>query len=234
MKQKNMNWKDQDPWGLKEFLLMMLLEFVFVIGCIKFLVNPIYSQWFDNELYSGTLIGLTIAIVLVSGVYFMIIRPKKLSWSEVGIRSFSIKDWKLIVLLTIILIVGDVIVMVLTSFIGNSYENSKTEAIQQNVNFFTVFIAFISAAVISPIYEEIFYRGFLYRWLRTRFGMMRAIFLSSLIFTIIHIPTYNAMPVNFLSGIVFAWAYERTHSIWPSVIIHGLTNGIMVLLTAMG
>lgn len=77
MKKKDMNWKDQDPWGLKEFLLMIILEFVFVIGCIKFLVKPIYSQWFDNELYSGTLIGLTIAIVIVSGVYFMILRPKK-------------------------------------------------------------------------------------------------------------------------------------------------------------
>lgn len=42
MKKKDMNWKDQDPWGLKEFLLMMILEFV--IGCIKFLVKPIYSQ----------------------------------------------------------------------------------------------------------------------------------------------------------------------------------------------
>ncbi|PHD41497.1 CPBP family intramembrane metalloprotease [Bacillus toyonensis] len=234
MKKKDMNWKDQDPWGLKEFLLMMLLEFVFVIGCIKFLVKPIYFQWFNNELYSGTLTGLTIAIVLVLGVYFMVLRPKKLSWSEVGIRSFSIKSWKFILLLTIMLLVGDVIVMVLTSFIGNSYENSKTEAIQQNVNFFTVLIAFVSAAIISPIYEEIFYRGFLYRWLRTRFGMIGAILLSSLIFTIVHIPTYNVMPVNFLSGIVFAWAYERTNSIWPSVIIHGLTNGIMVLLTAMG
>ncbi|HDR8196768.1 CPBP family intramembrane glutamic endopeptidase [Bacillus thuringiensis] len=234
MKKKDMNWKDQDPWGLKEFLLMMLLEFVFVIGCIKFLVKPIYFQWFNNELYSGTLTGLTIAIVLVLGVYFMVLRPKKLSWSEVGIRSFSIKSWKFILLLTIMLLVGDVIVMVLTSFIGNSYENSKTEAIQQSVNFFTVLIAFVSAAIISPIYEEIFYRGFLYRWLRTRFGMIGAILLSSLIFTIVHIPTYNAMPVNFLSGIVFAWAYERTNSIWPSVIIHGLTNGIMVLMTAMG
>ena len=39
-----MNWKEQDRWGLKEFLLMMLLEFVFVIGCIKFLVKPIYSS----------------------------------------------------------------------------------------------------------------------------------------------------------------------------------------------
>ncbi|EEM73683.1 MULTISPECIES: hypothetical protein, partial [Bacillus] len=135
MKKKDMNWKDQDPWGLKEFLLMMILKFVFIIGCIKFLVKPIYSQWFDNELYSGTLIGLTIAIVLVSGVYFMILSPNKLSWIELGIRSFSIKDWKFIGLLTIILIAGDVMAMVLTGFIGNFYKNSKTEAIQQSVNF---------------------------------------------------------------------------------------------------
>lgn len=113
-------------------------------------------------------------------------------------------------------------------------ENSKTEAMQQSITFFTVLIAFISAAVISPIYEEIFYRGFLYRWVRTRLGFVGAIILSSFIFTIAHIPTYNVMPVNFLSGIIFALAYERTNSIWPSVIIHGLTNGIMVLLTSLG
>lgn len=114
--------------------------------------------------------------------------------------------------------VSAVIIVVFTSFIGNSWENSKTEAMQQNVTFFTVLIAFISAAVISPIYEEIFYRGFLYRWLRTRIGFIGAILLSSIIFTIVHIPTYNLMPVNFFSGIIFALAYERTNSIWPSAV----------------
>ena len=86
---------------------------------------------------------------------------------EVGIKIFPVKHWKTIVIFSIILMFGAVIIMVLTSFIGNSWENSKTVAMQQNVTFFTVLIAFISAAVISPIYEEIFYRGFLYRWLRT-------------------------------------------------------------------
>ena len=128
---------------------------------------------------------------------------------------------------------GAVIIVLITSFVGNSWENSKTEAMQQNVTFMTVLIAFISAAIISPIYEEIFYRGFIYRWLRTRVGFMGALLLSSTIFTIIHIPTYNTMPVNFFSGILFALAYDRTNSIWPSVIIHGLTNGIMVLLSTL-
>ncbi|OXT17949.1 CPBP family intramembrane metalloprotease [Bacillus sp. OG2] len=229
-----MNWKTRDRWGWREFILLMLLEFIIVIGVVKLIVQPFYAEWLKDDLYAGTLTGLTIAVILMAGVYFIALLPKRLSWREAGVKAFSSKDWKLIGLYSVGLLIGAVIIVVLTSFIGNSWENSKTEAMQQNVTFFTVLIAFISAAVISPIYEEIFYRGFLYRWLRTRMGLKGALLLSSLIFTIIHIPTYNVMPVNFFSGILFALAYERTGSIWPPVLIHGLTNGFMVLLTSLG
>lgn len=76
MKINQMNWKEQDHWGMKEFLYLMLLEFVFVIGCIKFVVQPMYSRWLDNDLYAGTLMGLTIAITLILGVYMIALRPK--------------------------------------------------------------------------------------------------------------------------------------------------------------
>lgn len=234
MGEDQLNWKKQDPWGWREFILLMLLEFIIVIGVVKLIVQPFYAEWLKDDLYAGTLTGLTIAVILMAGVHFIALRPKRLSWREAGVKAFSSKDWKLIGLYSVGLLIGAVIIVVLTSFIGNSWENSKTEAMQQNVTFFTVLIAFISAAVISPIYEEIFYRGFLYRWLRTRMGLTGALLLSSLIFTIIHIPTYNVMPVNFFSGILFALAYERTGSIWPPVLIHGLTNGFMVLLTSLG
>lgn len=227
-------WKKRDYWTWREFVSLLLLEFVFVIGFIKFTVKPVYVKWLGSELYAGTLTGLTIGIVLTLGVYLIALRPKKLSWNEVGIRSFAAKDWRCILLLTFLSIVGSIIVMVLTSYIGNTYENSKTEAIRENITFFNFIIAFVSAAVISPIYEEIFYRGFIYRWLRTRIGLSWAILLSSMIFTMIHIPTYNAMPVNFIGGVIFAWAYERTNSIWPAAIIHGLVNGVFLLMTLIG
>ena len=60
--------------------------------------------------------GLTIAIILISGVYFIALHPKKLSWSEVGIKRFAAKDWNTIIVFSIILMVGAVIIMVLTSF----------------------------------------------------------------------------------------------------------------------
>lgn len=234
MKTRNMNLNENDHWGLKEFILLLLLEFVIGVGIIKFVIKPIYDLWIGHELYALALMGITIAITLLLGIYFIALRPKKLPWSDVGLRKFALKDWKSIFLYSIILLVGTVIIVLITSFLGNSIDNSKTDTFQQDVTTFTFLITFISAAIISPIYEEIFYRGFIYRWLRTRVGLIWAILLSSTIFTAIHIPTYNAMPVNFFSGIIFALTYEKTNSIWPVVIVHGSTNGIMVLLTALG
>lgn len=233
MKLLDKNWKTHDHWGWKEFVLLMMLEFGLIVGVVKPFIQPIYDKLFANDLYAGTLTGLTIAIILLLGIYFIALRPMKLTWEEVGIRPFAAKDWKMILVYSVLFMIGATVIMTLTSLIGNTWENEKTDAMQQNRSFFMISIAFISAAIISPIYEEIFYRGFIYRWLRTRIGLIGAILLSSFIFTIVHIPTYNAMPVNFFSGIIFAYAYEQSGSIWPPVLIHGITNGLMVLLTSL-
>lgn len=142
------------------------IYFIIVVGVyfrhwlFEGVISPIYSQWLNNDLYAGTLMGLTIAIILITGVYIVALRPQALSWSEIGIKRFNISDWKIIIGYSVILLVGAVIIVILTSFIGNTWENSKTESLQQNLTFLTVFIAFVSAAVISPFYEELFYRGF--------------------------------------------------------------------------
>ena len=77
-------WKQKDTWTGKEFTLLLLLEFIFVIVVVKYGVQSLYLSLFSNTLYSGTLTGLTIAIVLMTGLYFIALRPKNLSWKEVG------------------------------------------------------------------------------------------------------------------------------------------------------
>ena len=233
METKQNSWQHADEWGIKEFLLLLLVEFGLVVWGIKFIVQPFVSQWFNNDLYAGTFLGLIMAIVLLVSIYIIALRPNRLTWGEVGVRSFDPKRWKLIIIGTIVLMIGVVVITLITSLVGNTWENSKTEALQDNISIHGVLIALVSAAVISPIYEEIFYRGFLFRWLRTRIGFGGAALFSSLIFSIVHIPTYNVIPVAFFSGLIFAFAYEKTGSIWPAVIIHGLSNGIMVLLTTI-
>ncbi|WP_342570837.1 type II CAAX endopeptidase family protein [Paenibacillus sp. FSL R5-0749] len=226
-------WKKTDQWTWRELLVLLTLEFVFVIFVIKYPIQSGYEEWLDNTLYSGTLTGLTIAITLLTGLYLVGLRPKKLSWREVGVKGFSVRDWWRIVLWLLLLIILSVMAVYLTSFLGNTVDNSKTESLQQNVTLFTIVIGIVSAGFVSPLYEEIFYRGFIYRWLRTRIRMKWAIVISALIFTLAHFPTINAMPVNFISGVVFAWTYERTGSVVPGMIVHGAFNTIAVVLTAM-
>ncbi|MEK4662946.1 type II CAAX endopeptidase family protein [Priestia sp. FSL H7-0729] len=226
-------WKKTDQWTWRELIVLLTLEFVFVMFVIKYPIQSGYEEWLDNTLYSGTLTGLTIAITLLTGLYLVALGPKKLSWREVGVKGVPLRDWWRIVLWLLILIILSVMAVYLTSFFGNTVDNSKTESLQQNVTLFTIALGIVSAGFVSPLYEEIFYRGFIYRWLRTRIRMRWAIVISALIFTLAHFPTINAMPVNFISGVVFAWTYERTGSVVPGMIVHGAFNTIAVVLTAM-
>ncbi len=146
-------------------------------------------------------------------------------------ESFHGKIFFWTVIALIALIVVSIAVLVIMEKMGISFENSKTETVQKDKSIYSFCIAVIGAAIISPIYEEILYRGVFYTFFRDRYGMWGGILISSIIFTVVHIPTYNTLPVNFLSGVVFAWLYEKTNSILSAMIVHALFNFIAVLLT---
>ncbi|MEN2767924.1 CPBP family intramembrane glutamic endopeptidase [Ornithinibacillus xuwenensis] len=232
MNNKNTFFK-QSPWSWKELILLLVLVLVLVPFFIEYLFMHTLTDLFQNELYSGTLIGLIMAIIFTFGVYFIAIKPKKLTWQEVGLQPFSKSYWLPTIGWTIMLIISAILVTIAVEVLINiGTDNSKTESLQTRLSFMNISIAFISAAIISPIYEEIFYRGFLYRWFRSKYGVRAGILISSFIFMLVHIPTYNSLPYTFLSGLIFAWTYEKTHSIYPAMIIHGLFNGLSIVLTA--
>ncbi|MEA3318705.1 MAG: type II CAAX endopeptidase family protein [Bacillota bacterium] len=221
-------------WNVKELILLLFMALVFVPLFIEVWLHRFLLQAFDNALYAGTMTGLIMSIIFTLSVYLFALRPHQLGWTEVGLRSFPRSYWKWIPVWTVVLIVSSILLVVIMDILGVGVDNSKTESLQEQVTWFTFTIAFLSAAVISPIYEEIFYRGFLYKLIRGKWGVGAGLLISSLIFTVMHIPIYNTLPVNFLSGMIFAWTYERSGSIVPGIIIHGVFNGIAVLLTVLG
>lgn len=220
-------------WTYKEFTLLLLLTLVFVPFFVEYLLHSFLLHIFKDRLYSGTATGFLMAIVFTLGVYFIALKPHHLKWFEIGLCRFTKSYWKSIIYWIFILIVTNCMILMLMYLFHIGVENTKTESLQRNITWFTFSIAFISAAIISPIYEEIFYRGFLYKWMKLRWGVRSGILFSSLIFTIVHIPTYNTLPVNFISGLVFAWTYEKSGSIIPAMIIHSVLNGIAVILTVL-
>lgn len=227
------SFKRNEAWRWRDLIYMLFLVLVLVPIFIEYGLFHYLLGVFQSELYAGTLNGLIMAIIFTAALYLIVLKPQGQSFKAVGVKSFSLSEWKLIVVWTIILIVVSIVLVIAMSFAGIGTENSKTESLQSQMTLLNFSIGFVSAAIISPIYEEIFYRGFLYRFFSSRYGVLSGMMISSIIFTVVHIPTFNTLPVNFVSGLIFSWVYQKTESVIPGIIIHGTFNGIAVILTSI-
>ncbi|MFW6106387.1 MAG: CPBP family intramembrane glutamic endopeptidase [Desulfovermiculus sp.] len=86
----------------------------------------------------------------------------------------------------------------------------------------------VAAVIIAPLVEEIFFRGFLFAGLKKGFSWPTAMLISSGLFALLHLRPLAAPPI-FILGLVFAFLYQKSGSIWPAVIIHALVNSLAVI-----
>jgi hypothetical protein len=85
--------------------------------------------------------------------------------------------------------------------------------------------------VVAPFVEELFFRGFFYRALRSRYSIAVAALVDGVVFGVIHFGFDGAdgllilPPLAFL-GVIFCLVYERTKSLWPVIGMHAFNNTI--------
>jgi membrane protease YdiL (CAAX protease family) len=87
-----------------------------------------------------------------------------------------------------------------------------------------VFGAAIDSMVWAPLVEEVAFRGILYGTLRTKLSVGPAALLSAVCFAAVHGYGTLGLASVFWSGILWAVAYERTRSLWPAILAHGVNN----------
>lgn len=92
-----------------------------------------------------------------------------------------------------------------------------------------VVLAVAVAGLVGPAVEEIFFRGFLYPALRNVVGVGWAIALSAVVFGVFHVSPWLFVPTT-LMGVALAYLYERQGSLWPSIMLHGLSNLLSIVL----
>jgi membrane protease YdiL (CAAX protease family) len=91
-------------------------------------------------------------------------------------------------------------------------------------------VAVVGSTLLTPVAEEMLFRGVLYQSLRKHAGAVRATFGSAVLFTVVH--WWPAMVPEFLFlGIVLAVAFERTRSLYPSMVMHAAYNAAIIVLT---
>jgi membrane protease YdiL (CAAX protease family) len=91
-------------------------------------------------------------------------------------------------------------------------------------------LLFVQAVVAAPIVEEMMFRGLLFEGLRDRWGLLTGAALSAAIFALSH----NTLPGGFLQlwtlGFGFAIVSRRTRSIVPNILMHGIHNGLVMMI----
>lgn len=90
-------------------------------------------------------------------------------------------------------------------------------------------LAVVLVIVIAPLCEEMFFRGFLFRGLWSRFGLWPGIVASGFLFALIHFtgPSAIGLILPFTAiGVLFAWLAYRTGSLWNSIAVHFLFNSV--------
>jgi putative heme-binding domain-containing protein len=95
-----------------------------------------------------------------------------------------------------------------------------------------LWVLVVALAIVPAVCEELFFRGVLLQSLRQKNSDLFAILASGLAFGLFHfIVESSVAPLRFVVtaslGAVLGWVCVRSGSVWPSVLLHSLNNGIL-------
>ena len=115
----------------------------------------------------------------------------------------------------------------ITGFTGISETYTKVAERQFSV---PLLLGILLYGLLSPVAEEIVFRGLVYnRMRRNEVGLIASIIMSSLFFGIYHFNPVQGV-YGFLMGIIMAWVYERYGALIYPMLVHAIANTSVYLV----
>jgi membrane protease YdiL (CAAX protease family) len=93
----------------------------------------------------------------------------------------------------------------------------------------TIVAVAVLVILVAPAAEEFFFRGFFYRALRTRLGVLAAALVDGALFGGVHYEGPKSallLPVLAVLGFMFCLIYEKTGTLFATIGLHALNNTI--------
>lgn len=182
-------------------------------------------------------VALTLLLQLTVGCLF-IVGSRRVSWRTLGFRRTS-AVWFLVAVggLASSYMFSDLLQTVFQVPVHDSAHgaaNGNPSPIHSIGHLSAVLFLLVPA---TAIIEEVAFRGALYGWLRMNIGVIAAVGVSALIFSLVHLRFVNpggllgmSATVQILAGgIALALLYEKSGSLWPSIYLHAVNNTIVAL-----
>ena len=150
----------------------------------------------------------------------------RLEMSDFGI-TFAVRRW------------GILCAVLLPAFVAGTFMLLGDTAVQplSDGDIFWIFTAALFLGAKSGIVEEMLFRGYMMRLLEKGWGRSAAIWVPSVLFALLHVPSMETFSVagvlllavsGTLVGVMFSLAAYRGNSISNSALIHGVWNFVMI------
>jgi membrane protease YdiL (CAAX protease family) len=223
-------------WGLFIFAAMFVGQLAVVSWFVLRQQGPIDVAAAIHVLGGG----LTISLSVIMGLPFVLAAL----WLPIHLSRMSFKDYLALrwtnwsnlligIVAMVVVVMGWDLVSRATGrevqpgFMGDVLQSASADG--------ALWLLVLAFCVAAPITEEFFARGFLYRgWSESFLRPTGAILLSSLVWTALHLQyDWFFLGEVFSIGLVLGYIRYRSHSIWLTVLLHGLNNLAAVVQTML-
>ena len=181
-----------------------------------FLQKKIASQ---ESFFNIFFIFFSIVVILIS---YFINRKRGLKLEN----NIKINNNKLIPLMVLIILLFQIGLSKPIFHLINNFNGEITSL----TNPISSLMFFIGAIFLSPILEEIIFRGIILKGFLTNYSPKKAIFFSAIIFGLVHgepSQIINAIVI----GLFFGWIYYKTKSLGITIILHFIANSSVFILS---
>lgn len=141
-------------------------------------------------------------------------------------RSWIVKGASMMFAANLIL---SLLVSLLNSILGFFGAGIDPVGLSGSGSFAGILLNFLMAVVAAPFFEEVIFRGIMCKSM-ARFNKGFAVIFSALLFGIAHMNLYQGIPA-FGMGIILAFVYLRSGSLWVPILMHAVNNFMALLET---
>jgi membrane protease YdiL (CAAX protease family) len=196
--------------------------------------NTEANTWLNNSINAQFFYVLA-AETFTLGAIYLFLKKYNVSFRAIGLRrprwSDPVYGLLAVPLYYVLYLLS---VGIVSHFVPSLNVNQQQEIGFTNVHGLAeLTLTFISLVILPPITEEIMVRGFLYSSFKKAIPTIGAVIVTSAIFASAHLPEGGAAgPLwiaaldTFVLSLVLILLREKTGSLWSSMTLHAIKNGI--------
>ena len=196
------------------------------VGMMLLYTLRLYTDIFNHKVWMEIAITYVIYIFLIIYIFVQLknqnINLKRLGHSNEKIIPLTESIMALVIAIIISIMIA-ILVLCAIEIGGYSVEDTRFNTPSYNSTIIPIVLG-IRTVMLTPILEEIMFRGIIYEKLRAGYGVRKALIFSSLLFGIFHI---GVIP-QIISGLIYGAWYIKTKSLRTSILVHMLNNFLTV------